>query len=88
MAREDGKEWRRGAGGDSPGSRAVLEEDIEVFGGEEFAAVDARLDGSQAAQDANLFHVANDGNDVESLRGSRRQAREARGAAGRTLSLV
>lgn len=54
---------------DSPGSRAVLEQDVEVFGGEEFASVDSWLNGSQSAQDAHLFNIAHNGHDVQSLGG-------------------
>ena len=50
-----------------PGSGAVPVEDVEIFAGEQFASVDTRLDGAETAQDADLFDVADQRNDVEPL---------------------
>ena len=33
----------------------------------QFTSVDTRLDGTEASQDAHLFHVADDGRDAEAL---------------------
>ena len=50
-----------------PGSGAVSVEDVKVFAREQLAAVDARLDGTEAAQNADLFHVADEWHNVQPL---------------------
>ena len=50
-----------------PRGGAVLVEQVEVVVGEQLAAVDAGLDGAEAAQDSDLLHVAHDGRDLEAL---------------------
>lgn len=52
---------------DVPGGGAVAVEDVKVLARQQLAAVDARLNGAEAAKDANLLHVAHQRNDVESL---------------------
>lgn len=52
-----------------PGRGAVLEEDVEVGRRQQFAPIDSRLDGAQAAQYSHLFHIADDWHDVEPLLG-------------------
>lgn len=46
---------------------AVPVEHVEVLAGQQLAAVDAGLDGAQAAQDAHLLHVAHERHDVQAL---------------------
>lgn len=50
-----------------PGSGAVSVEDVKVFAGEQLASVDARLDGTESAQDADLFDVADQRYNVQSF---------------------
>ncbi len=50
-----------------PGSGAVSVENVKVFAREQLAAIDARLDGTEAAQNADLFDVADKRYNVEPL---------------------
>lgn len=50
-----------------PGSCAVAIEDVKVLAGEQLAAIDARLNGAEAAQNTHLLHVADERYDVEAL---------------------
>lgn len=51
----------------SPGISAVVVEGLEVLSGDEFAAVNPGLDGSQSPQDADLLHVTHHRRDLQSL---------------------
>ena len=50
-----------------PGVGAVVVEYVELGGRDELAAVDARLNGTETAQNAHLLDIADDRRDVESL---------------------
>lgn len=50
-----------------PGTGAVLVQRLEVFPGDEFAAVDSGLDRAQPPQHAHLLHGAHHGADVQPL---------------------
>lgn len=50
-----------------PGVGAVVVEGLEVLPGDELAAVDSGLDGSEPPQDADLFHVADHRRDLQAL---------------------
>jgi len=50
-----------------PGVGAVLVENVELSRRDELAAVDSRLNGAEAAQNAHLLDVADDRRDVEPL---------------------
>jgi len=50
-----------------PGVSAVFVEYIELSWRDEFAAVDARLNGSESTQNAHLLHVTDDRRDIKSF---------------------
>ena len=51
----------------SPRIGAVVVESLEVFSGDEFAAVDSRLDGAEPSEDANLLNIAHNRRDLQPL---------------------
>lgn len=51
----------------SPGTGAVVIQDLEVFPRDEFAAIDSGLNGAESAQDAHLLHVAHHRRDLKPL---------------------
>ena len=63
-------EWRCGANGTDfnlPGGGTVFVEDVKVLAGEQLAPVDTRLNGTESSQNADLFDVADERNDVQTL---------------------
>lgn len=50
-----------------PCSGAVPVQYVEIFAGEKFTSVDTGLNGSETAQDTDLFHVTNERDDVQPL---------------------
>ena len=55
-----------------PGSGAVLVENVKVVCREKFASVNTGLNGAKASENANLFDIAHDGHNVQSLRKAQR----------------
>lgn len=51
----------------SPGIGAVVIESFEVLSGDEFAAIDSRLNGPESPQDADLLHIAHHRRDLQPL---------------------
>lgn len=50
-----------------PGCGAVFVQNIEIFGRKQFASIHSRLNGSQAPQDAHLFDIADNRNNIKAL---------------------
>lgn len=51
-----------------PGIGAIFVENVELFRRDELAPVNSRLDGAQSSKDTHLFDIADDRNNVESLK--------------------
>lgn len=53
--------------GHVPRSSAVTVENVEILAGQQFAAIDAGLNGSKTPQDAYLLHIAHQWHNVQAL---------------------
>lgn len=50
-----------------PSSSAILVENIKIMRRQKFTSIDTWLNGAQASQNADLFNIAHNGNDIQSL---------------------